>query len=40
MVTIEKWQSFDVNTTDDEDAMVAVMKAVKSINPRQQRIST
>ena len=34
MVTIEKWQSFDVNTTDDEDAMVAVMKAVKSINPK------
>jgi hypothetical protein len=34
MVTIEKWQSFDVKTIDDEDAMVLAMKAVKDINPK------
>ena len=33
MVTIEKWQSFDVKNIDDEDDMVAVMKAVKEVNP-------
>ena len=33
MVTIEKWQSFDVKDIDDEDDMVAVMKAVKKVNP-------
>ena len=33
MVTIEKWQGLDVKSIDDEDAMVATMKAVKQANP-------
>lgn len=33
MVTIEKWQSYDIKTIDDEDAMAVFMKAVKGINP-------
>ena len=33
MVTIEKFQSYQVQGIDDEDDMVAVMKAVKKINP-------
>ena len=33
MVTVEKWQGYDVNTTDDEDAMVKFMIQVKKVNP-------
>ena len=33
MVTIEKFQSYQVKNIDDEDDMVAVMKAVKEVNP-------
>ena len=34
MVTIEKWQSYDVKEIDDEDAMAVFMKTVKEINPK------
>ena len=34
MVTVEKWQSYDIKTIDDEDAMVEFMKAVKAANPK------
>lgn len=34
MVTIEKWQSYDIKIIDDEDAMVEFMKAVKAANPK------
>ena len=34
MVTIEKWQSYDVKEIDDEDAMAIFMKSVKEINPK------
>ena len=34
MVTIEKWQGFDVKGTDDEDEMVLAMKAIKKANPK------
>ena len=34
MVTIEKWQGFDIKGMDDEDDMVLTMRAVKNINPK------
>ena len=34
MVTIEKWQGFDVPNVDDEDQMVLAMKAIKQANPK------
>ena len=33
MITIEKWQAYDVKKVDDEDAMVIAMRQVKEINP-------
>ena len=33
MVTIEKWQAYEVKGVDDEDAMVIAMRDVKKINP-------
>ena len=34
MVTIEKWQGYDVKNIDDEDEMVLAMKAIKQANPK------
>ena len=34
MVTIEKWQGYDMLTVDDEDEMVLAMKAIKQANPK------
>ena len=33
MVTIEKWQAYEVKGVDDEDAMVIAMRDVKKMNP-------
>ena len=34
MVTIEKWQGYDMKNVDDEDQMVLAMKAIKQANPK------
>ena len=40
MVTIEKWQGFDVPNVDDEDQMVLAMKAIKQATQKWPHIST
>ena len=32
MVTIEKWQAYDIKQVDDEDAMVVAMRQIKKMN--------